>query len=68
MRTGLGVFPDSYIHFLASFAIMVSKSDNCWFLAENQQAEQLFTITTQGRLHCPQHRKKAFSTAWQVLT
>ena len=62
----LGVFHNITNRFLASFARMVSRSDNVSCMATTSQTLVLFPrILTQGRLHCTQHT--ILRTALQVL-
>ena len=63
----LGVFHYRMILLLASFASMVSRSDNSRGLATTIRLFVLFPrMFTQGRLHCTQHA--ILRTALQVLT
>ncbi len=48
-------FPKQSNSFLASFAALVSSSDNAVLLAERTVSDPLSANTTQGRLRCPQH-------------
>ena len=48
-------FPKQSDLLLASFAAMVSSSDNLFVLAETKKVCPLSAIPTQGRLRCPQH-------------
>ena len=63
----LGVFHNNMFRFLASFASMVSRSNNSSGLATTGRCMFLFPrMFTQGRLHCTQHA--ILRTALQVHT
>ena len=56
-------FPKQSHLLLSSFAVMVSRSNNHKALAEALWFYQLSSITTQGRLRCPQRSCKIFTIA-----